>query len=147
MPRISGSIWINAPLPAVYEIAQNNQRFPDLMEDLEALQVLSNEGGTVVSLWSARISAFRMKVRWKQEDVWDDEAKTCRFRQIEGDFDLMEGEWRFVQESGGTRFHSTLEYEFRIPGLGALAGTVIQGLIKKNLEATMAAIGREAEAL
>jgi ribosome-associated toxin RatA of RatAB toxin-antitoxin module len=145
MPSVNSSLWINAALPTVYEVAQDIERFPDLMEDLEALQVLSREGGAAVSLWSARISAFRMKVRWKQEDVWDDEARTCRFRQIEGDFDFMRGEWRFVQDSGGTRFHSSLEYEFRVPGLGSLAGSVIQGLIKKNLEAAMAAIGRAAE--
>ncbi len=145
MPEITSELWINAPLQKVYAAAQENERFPETMEDLSSLRVVERDGDRVVSEWVGVVSAFRLKIRWTQEDVWSDEAKTCTFRQISGDFDSMEGEWRFVEEEGKTLFSSTVRYEYSVPGLGQLAARVIQGLMSKNLDATLAAIGRAAE--
>lgn len=146
MPEITSELWINAPLQKVYAAAQENERFPEIMEDLSSLNILEKDGNRVVSEWVGVVSAFRLKIRWTQEDVWDDEAKTCTFRQLSGDFDSMEGEWRFVEEDGKTLFSSSVRYEYSVPGLGQLASKVIQGLMSKNLDATLAAIGRAAEA-
>jgi ribosome-associated toxin RatA of RatAB toxin-antitoxin module len=100
----------------------------------------------VVSDYVGIVSAFRLKVRWQQEDVWDDQARTCAFRQLKGDYDQFEGIWTFREEEGGTRFDSSLTYEYVVPGLGAMVGKVIQGLVQKNSDAVLEAIKRRAEA-
>jgi len=84
-------------------------------------------------------------VRWRQEDVWDDAAHRCSFRQISGDYDKMEGWWLFAEEKGGTRFDSFLEYEYNVPTLGPLVKKVIHGIVTKNLENLQAAIKGRAE--
>ena len=145
MPTVETTTWIDAPLNKVYAIAQKNEDFPDFMKDVLSLKVESSEGGRVVSDWVGLVSAFGLKVRWKQEDVWDDGAHLCRFRQLAGDYDKLEGEWKFAEENGGTRFDSVVDYEYNVPTIGALIKKVIHGLVVKNLDDTLAAIKSRAE--
>lgn len=146
MPTVTTSVFINAPLAKVYAIAQDYDAFPEFMEDVESLRVLERDSGRVVSEWVGRVPAFGLKVRWTQEDHWDDAQLASAFKMLKGDYDKMEGSWRFTEENGGTRFDSVLEYEYVVPGLGPLVGKVIYGLVVKNMEGVLDAIRRRAEA-
>ncbi len=145
MPTVETTTWINAPIEIVYEIAKDNRSFPEFMKDLDSLTVVSEEGNVIVSDYVGVVSAFNLKVKWQQEDVWDDTAKTCTFRQIKGDYDSMSGLWSFREENGGTRFESTMDYEYSVPGLGPMVGKVIFGLVKKNVQDILDAIRDRAE--
>ncbi|MBW7927909.1 MAG: SRPBCC family protein [Fimbriimonadaceae bacterium] len=145
MPTIRCTTWVNAPLAHVVEIAQDNASFPEFMQDVKSLDIVEREGGRVVSDWVGMIPQFMLKVRWRQEDVWDLEANTCTFRQLEGDYDSMSGEWRFTEENGGTRFDSIVDYEYRVPGLGPLVAKVVQKIVQANLDNVLEAIKRRAE--
>lgn len=146
MPTVESSVWINAPLDRVYAIAKDNRSFPEFMKDLDSLTVIEEDGSRVVSDYVGTISAFAMKVRWKQEDVWDDAQHLCTFKQIEGDYDRMDGTWKFAEFNGGTQFDSVLDYEYRVPGLGNLVNKVVFGLVKQNVDAILEAIKARAEA-
>ena len=146
MSTVETSVWINAPLSKVYEIAKDNRSFPEFMKDVQSINVIE-EGpeGRVVSDWVGLISAFNIKVRWQQEDVWDDAARTCKFRQLKGDYDQMEGIWTFVEENGGVRLTTNLEYEYNVPTLGPLVKKVVHHLVVQNLESMNAAFKSRAE--
>lgn len=146
MPTVETTIWIDASLERTYEIAKDNRSFPEFMKDVKSLEIVEEDGPRIVSDWVGIVPNFMVKVRWRQEDVWDDMAHTCTFRQIEGDYDKMEGTWRFAPEDGGTRFASRLEYEYTVPTLGPLVKKVIHGIVTKNLENVLAAIKQRAEA-
>ena len=145
MPTVESTIWIKAPLSKVYAIAQDNSAFPEFMKDVKSLDVVEKEGNRVVSDYVGIVSAFNLKVRWRQEDVWDDDAKTCVFRQLSGDYDRLDGEWRFLEENGGVRFNSVVNYEYKVPGLGALVAKVIHSLVVQNVEGILKAIKDRAE--
>jgi uncharacterized membrane protein len=145
MPTVQTTVWIDAPLERVYAIAKDNRSFPEFMDDVRSLTVIKEDGPLVVSDWVGVVTAFRREVRWRQEDRWDDEARTCAFRQLQGDYDKLEGEWRFTEERGGTRFSSSLEYEYKVPGLGALVNRVIHAIVVKNMEGVLGAIKTRAE--
>lgn len=145
MPTVNTSVWIDATPEQVYAIARDNRSFPEFMEDVESLTILSEEGDTIVSEWVGKIPAFGLKVRWTQEDIWEPEAKTCRFKQVKGDYDSMEGVWTLKAENNGTRFDSELNYEYSVPGLGPLVGKVIYGLVVKNMDGVLGAIKKRAE--
>ncbi len=146
MPTVHTSVWIAAPREKVYAISKDNSSFPEFMKDVQSLTVVEQEGARVVSEYVATVSSFGLKVRWTQEDVWDDEAFTCAFRQIEGDYDLMQGIWRYTEENGGTRFDSDMEYEYVVPGLGPLVKKVVHSLVGKNVQGILDAIKARAEA-
>lgn len=146
MPNVQTTTWIDAPIATVYEIAKNNQEFPEFMDDVLSLTIVEQEGGRIVSDWVGVVSAFARKVRWTQEDLWDDEARTCHFKQLKGDYDELSGVWTFSEENGGTRFDSSVDYEYKVPGLGQLVNKVVHNLVVKNLEGVLQAIKERAEA-
>jgi uncharacterized membrane protein len=147
MPKVETTLHINAPLEKVYRIAKDNRAFPEFMQEVQSLTVVEEDGGRVVSDWVGVVPQFRLKVRWRQEDLWDDSAHTCRFRQLSGDYDKLEGIWEFSEEGDGTRFLSSLEYEYNVPTLGPLVKKVIHNIVVKNVENGMQAIKARAEGL
>lgn len=145
MPTVETSVWIQAPLSVVYEIAKDNRSFPEYMNDVKSLEIVESGGNRIVSDWVGLIPTFGLKVRWRQEDEWDDDSHTCRFRQVKGDYDKLEGTWTFADENGGTRFDSSLEYEYVVPGLGPLVKKVVHGIVVKNMDGVLGAIKARAE--
>ncbi|BBO23625.1 MAG: hypothetical protein HND43_05975 [Armatimonadetes bacterium] len=145
MPTVETSVWIDAPLARVYEIAKDNASFPEFMSDVKSLEIVETEGSRVVSDWVGIVPQFLLKVRWRQEDIWDDEAHVCKFRQLSGDYDQLEGSWSFGEENGGTRFDSVVEYEYNVPTLGPLVRKVVHSIVVKNMDNVLGAIKKRAE--
>jgi uncharacterized membrane protein len=145
MPTVETSVWVDAPLTHTFAVARDNESFPEFMEDVKSLEIVERDGGRIVSDWVGVVPTFGLKVRWRQEDVWDDSTHTCTFRQVEGDYDRLDGTWRFSEENGGTRFDSSLEYEYVVPGLGPLVKRVIHGIVVKNMDGVLRAIKSRAE--
>lgn len=145
MPTVNSTIFIQAPLEKVYAISKDNSRFPEFMKDVQSLIVVESDGQRIVSDYVGIVSAFGLKVKWRQEDVWDDDQHLCTFRQLTGDYDKLEGTWKFTEEKGGTRFDSFLDYDYQVPGVGVLVGKVIHGLVVKNIEGVLQAIKDRSE--
>ena len=145
MPQVETTVWINAPLDRVYAIAKDNRSFPDFMKDVESVTILEQEGNRVLADWVGLIPQFMLKVRWQQEEVWDDATTSSKFHQIKGDYDKLEGTWKFETKDGGTQFSQALDYEYEVPTLGPLVRKVILSIVKKNLENINQAIKQRAE--
>ena len=146
MPNVETSIWINAPIATVYAIAKDSEKYPEYMKAVESLTVTERNDSRVVAEWVGLITQFNLKVRWTQEEVWDDANTRSVFRQLKGDYDKMEGTWVFTEENGGTLFAQTLDYEYNVPTLGPLVKKLVLHLVKSQLEAAGEAIKNRAEA-
>ena len=145
MPTVETSTLIQAPLEHVYAIAKDNERFPEFMKDVKSLTIVESDGNRIVSDWVGLVPQFMLKVRWRQEDVWDDASHRCEFRQLQGDYDRLDGVWTFREENGGTRFDSAVNYEYNVPTLGALVRKVIHSIVVKNMEGVLESIKKRAE--
>lgn len=145
MPTVETTIWINAPLAKVYEIAKQSESYPEYMSDVQSVTPVERDGNRLVADWVGLVPQFLLKVRWRQEEVWDDATTSSTFRQLEGDYDKMEGRWVFLEENGGTRFSQVLEYDYNVPTLGPLVKKVIFGIVRKNLENIGDSIKKRAE--
>lgn len=145
MPTVDTTVQINAPLSRVYEIAKDSRSFPEFMKDVVSVTPVESEANRFVSDWVGLIPQFRLKVRWRQEDLWDDSSHVCHFKQLQGDYDMLEGVWTFKDQDGGTRFDQHLDYEYNVPTLGPLLKKVIYTIVVKNLEGVSAAIKARAE--
>jgi ribosome-associated toxin RatA of RatAB toxin-antitoxin module len=145
MPQVEVELVANAPLDKVYGIAKEIERFPDWMPDVESITVLSRQGGTVTSRWVGVVQEFKRKIRWTEEDTWDDSQRKVVFRATEGDWDVYEGEWSFFPEEDKTRMHMRLNYEFNVPLIGPLIKGILKKLIEKNSRQMLQALARQAE--
>jgi len=145
MARVEASTLIRAPLEAVYAVAKRVEDFPRFMPDLERVTVLERAGGVPTATeWVGVVEGRR--IRWIEEDAWDDARHICRFRQRDGDFERYEGEWSFVPEADGTRTAITVDFEFGIPLIGALLSQLLRIKMKENLDGMLGALQGQLEA-
>ncbi len=144
MARVEGALLIRAPLEAVYGLAKRVEDFPRFMPDLERITVLERRGAVPsVTEWVGLVEGRR--IRWVEEDAWDDVQHLCQFRQREGDFERYEGTWTFTPEDGGTRTTIVVDFEFDIPLIGGLLSQLLRVKMKENLEKMLAALQEQLE--
>ena len=147
MPTVQTTAWFNAPLEKVYEIAKDSEKYPEYMKDVQSLTPVEREGNRFVADWVGIVPSFLLKVRWRQEEIWDDATHSSQFKQLKGDYDKLEGSWTFKEENGGTRFDQYLEYEYNVPTLGPLVKKVIHTIVVKNLENINEAFAKRVESV
>lgn len=147
MPAIQSSIEIDGPVDTVYALAKDVETFPQFMPDLKSVRVIerSDDGSRVVSEWAGTVKEFKTTVRWTEEDIWDDRAKTCVFSLVKGDYSKYSGEWRFIDLGGRTRFESEIDFEYDVPLIGALIKGIIARKMKENLDNMLSAIKERVE--
>ncbi len=143
MAQVQASTIIRAPLDEVYRVAKDVERFPEFMPDVKSVRVLERTDGGTLTEWVGLVQG--RKIRWIEDDVWDDTAHLCRFRQTEGDFTKYEGTWGFEATPEGTRTTLVLEYEMDLPLAGALLSNLLRVLVRKNLESMLAALKGQLE--
>jgi ribosome-associated toxin RatA of RatAB toxin-antitoxin module len=147
MPEITNQIEIAADPETVYRVAREPERFPDFMPDVKSVTVVerSADGNRQVVEWVGSIPQFHLTVKWTEEDLWDDAARTCTFRQVRGEFKQYEGIWRFDAAPAGTLFESVLQYEIEIPLVGKLIQAVIRKIMLDNVQRLQEALKRRCE--
>jgi ribosome-associated toxin RatA of RatAB toxin-antitoxin module len=145
MARVEGTVLIQASLDSVYSLAKRVEDFPRFMPDLERITVLERNGELpTLTEWVGVVEGRR--IRWIEEDAWDDAQHLCRFRQREGDFDRYEGTWHFTPEADGTRTSIVVDFEFDIPLIGGLLSQLLRVKMKENLERMLIALREQLEA-
>lgn len=135
MPEVRAERFIPAPPEKVYALAKDLEGLKPYLKEVESLKVLAQEGNRTRSEWVA--VAMGKKVRWLEEEEWDDQNLKNRFFSPEGDFDRYEGTWVFQPEGEGTRVVLTLTYELTIPIFGGLLQKLVQKLMQENVESLL----------
>ncbi len=138
---------IAAPLEHVYSVAKNIETFASFIPDVESINIVDRDDSTgrVVADWVGLIPEFKQKIRWTEEDIWDDAAHTCNFRQLKGEYKVFEGVWVFEEVEEGTVFKSTLNYDLEIPLIGAIIKKLVAKKVHDNISQILSAIKERAE--
>lgn len=146
MPKVNAQITIDAPVATVYDIARDIEAFPEFMEDVESVEILEQTPERQVSRWGSVIKEFNRTINWTEEDYWDEEARTCRWEQTEGDFSKYEGTWEFLAEGeDATVAKLEIDYEYNVPLIGALIQSLVKKKMQGNVDSMLAAIKDRAE--
>ena len=147
MPTVESSVFINAPVEKVFALARDIESFPQFFPDLKKVTVLerSPDGSRVVGEFVGYIKDFRITIKWVEEDLWDEQEKTCRFSLVRGDFKSYSGTWKFEPEGGGTKYTSVIDFEYNIPLIGPIIKSLVARLMKQNVDNMLNAIRRKAE--
>ena len=145
MPTVESEIIIERPVAEVYALAQDIERFPEFMADVQSVEILEDDPPRRVSRWTSVIKEFNRTIAWTEEDYWDDAAHLCTFTQLEGDFSEYSGRWQFVEVPEGTDVRLQVQYDYAIPLIGALIKNLLRKKMKQNTDAMLAALKEEAE--
>ncbi|HUA10068.1 MAG TPA: SRPBCC family protein [Candidatus Acidoferrales bacterium] len=143
MPYVESRIAIAAPARAVYELAKDQERFPEFMPDVETVQVIERHSDRVISRWKTLVE--EAPIEWTEEDRFDDGALRIDYALLEGDLDTFEGSWTFEERDGLTHVLLTVEYDFGVPTLAELIGPTLQKKVLENSEMMLNALKSQAE--
>jgi len=143
MPYVEATIAVNASASAVYELAKEQDRFPEFMPDVETVTVLERHPDRVLTKWKTLVE--EAPIEWIEEDRFNDDALRIEYKLLEGDLDTFEGAWTFDEVDGVTTVKLTVEYDFGVPTLAELIGPTLQKKVRENSEMMLAALKREAE--
>lgn len=143
MAQVTATTLIQAPLPEVYRVAKDIEKFPEFMPDVQSIRILDRAGSRITVEWVGLMQG--RKIRWVEEETWDDAAHRSTFRLVEGDFSKFEGSWSFAPVSDGTEAVLVLDYEMELPLAGALISNLLKVLVRKNLESMLASLKRQLE--
>jgi ribosome-associated toxin RatA of RatAB toxin-antitoxin module len=143
MPSVEVSIVVDAPARLVYELAKDQERFPEFMPDVESVKIIERSADRVVSRWKTLVE--EAPIEWTEEDIFDDAALSLTYRLLEGDLDKFEGSWSFVDGDGRTSVTLIVDYDFGVPTLAELIGPTLHKKVKENAEMMLAGLKREAE--
>ena len=143
MPYVESKIAIEAPAARVYELAKEQEHFPDFMPDVETVTILERRPGGVISRWKTLVE--EAPIEWTEEDRFDDAALRIDYKLIEGDLDKFEGAWTFEFRDGATHVVLGVDYDFGVPTLAELIGPTLERKVRENSEMMLAALKRQAE--
>jgi ribosome-associated toxin RatA of RatAB toxin-antitoxin module len=141
---VTTAIVVDAPARDVYELAKDQERFPDFMPDVDTVTVVERHADRVLSRWKTLIEDA--PIEWLEEDRFDDAATRIDYRLLEGDLDQFEGSWRFESTPDGTLVTLDVTYDFGVPALAELIGPTLEKKVRENADMMLAALKREAEA-
>lgn len=134
MPKIETEIVIAAPLEAVYAVAKDIERFPEFLPDVESVVIIERSAGGFISDWVGVVEKLNRKIKWREQDEWDDTTHICRFYALGGDWEKYDGIWTFTETDGGVKMHMELECEVNVPLIGAIIKALIGKLAKANVD-------------
>ncbi len=143
MPFVEAEITIDAAAREVYELAKEQERFPEFMPDVEAVTVLERGAGRMVTRWKTLVE--EAPIEWTEEDRFDDAALRVDYKLIEGDLDTFEGTWTFEDRDGAAYVKLGVEFDFGVPTLAELIGPTLARKVRENSEMMLAGLKREAE--
>ena len=143
MPYVETAIAIAAPARVVYELAKDQERFPEFMPDVETVTVVERRPGGAISRWKTLVE--EAPIEWTEQDVFDDDALRIDYKLLEGDLDKFEGAWTFEERDGVTHVLLGVDYDFGVPTLAELIGPTLQKKVRENSEMMLAALKRYAE--
>jgi coenzyme Q-binding protein COQ10 len=144
VPYVATSIVIDAPAALIYELAKDQERFPQFMPDVESVTVVERHDDRVLTRWKTLIEDA--PIEWLEEDRFDDAALRIDYKLLEGDLDTFEGVWTFVLDPGGTLVTLDVTYDFGVPTLAELIGPTLEKKVRENAEMMLAALKTESEA-
>lgn len=143
MPFVNATIVVDAPARDVYDLAKDQERFPDFMPDVELVTVLERDGARTISKWKTLVEDA--PIEWIEEDLFDDARLRVDYKLLEGDLDTFEGAWTFEERDGRTYVSLGVEYDFGVPTLAELIGPTLHKKVEENSAMMLAALKREAE--
>ena len=143
MPYVETSIEVAASAKTVYELAKEQERFPEFMPDVESVEVLERHPDRVITRWKSLVE--EAPIEWTEEDRFDDETPRIDYKLLEGDLDKFEGSWTFAERDGKTHVVLGVDYDFGVPTLAELIGPTLQRKVQENSEMMLRALKAEAE--
>jgi uncharacterized membrane protein len=130
---VQGVVDIAAPAEVIWGVVTDCEHAPQMSPNLKSCRVLQRGPD---GRWETREQVTKAGVLPSLRNVMRadyDRPRSIRFRRVDGDLRVLEGEWRLTPRAGGVRvtYESRIAPPFKIPG--ALARMALRREVPLNL--------------
>ena len=92
MPLVEVAEVIPAPVQRVWDVVNDVESYPRLMEHVQSLQVLERGPAYRLTEWVCDLKGCVM--RWVEREEFDRDTYRVEYHQLEGDLAAFEGFWQ-----------------------------------------------------
>ena len=142
MPSVEVSIVVDAPARDVYELAKDQERFPDFMPDVESVNIVERAGDRIVSRWKTLSKKRRSSGPRKTFSTTTASRSTTSCSKA---ISTRSREPGVRDGDGRTTVTLVVDYDFGVPTLAELIGPTLHKKVKENAEMMLAGLKKEAE--
>ncbi len=144
MPDVQIERAVNAPLEQVWRAVTDVERYPESMESVRSVRITSVESPERRRIaWSVSLKGSILE--WEEDEQLDHDAHTVEFRQLAGDMEWLEGDWRLIS-TGPATTHVRLQvsFEIGIPLLAEMLNPVAERSFHENCDEMIRGVEHEA---
>jgi len=141
--RVMLSVVIKEKRRKIYDLVKHMEDFPQFMSYVKKLKIVERKKDKFVSNW--QITVDGISVRWQEEDLFDKQARTVRFRMLNGDFGGYQGEWILSDADGGTILSFSCIFNWGIAIAEKHVKAVLERKARRYIRGMLLAIKKRAE--
>jgi ribosome-associated toxin RatA of RatAB toxin-antitoxin module len=142
VPEVKIDITIQAPVDRVWTTVAEIERYQESMETVRSVKILEQHGEhRRRAAWSVLLKGSVLQ--WEEEEEIDPENRLVAFKQIRGDLEYFDGQWRLEELSPEkTRVIFEVAFEIGIPMLAEMLNPVAQRSLQENCTEMLRGIER-----
>jgi len=143
MPLVEVAEVIPAPVQRVWDVVNDVESYPRLMEHVQTLQVLERGPAYRLTEWVCDLKGCVM--RWVEREEFDRDHYRVEYHQLEGDLAAFEGFWQLEPLSdSSTRVTLSVLFDIGIPMLSEMLNPVAERAVRDNSRNMLLSISSEA---
>ena len=127
-----------------YTYLRDMEAFPNYMENVQQVTLTPKSGNQSIVEWETMVE--EAEFNWTQVNSYDESKRTIQFKLIEGDFDLLEGEWKVMEDSHKYFLSLELRYAIGLPVIEDVLGPILNEKMQSNSLSMLRSIKTRLEA-
>jgi ribosome-associated toxin RatA of RatAB toxin-antitoxin module len=145
MPLVEVTERVDAPIARVWEVVNDIESYPEMMEPVISIEVLDDGPDYRVARWEIELKGCVMG--WVERESVSSEQYRIDFQQAKGEGDLEEfdGYWQLSQLSeSSTSVTLSVHFEIGMPMLSEMLDPVAEQAIRDNSRSMLTALASHA---
>jgi ribosome-associated toxin RatA of RatAB toxin-antitoxin module len=133
MPRVEVNEHVAAPIEAVWDLINDVEAHPHLMQPVQSAEVLERDEAHRVVAWHVDLRGCAM--RWVEREEIHRDHWRIDYRQVAGDLEVFEGYWQLEPATDEqTLVTLVVIFDTGMPMLAEMLDPIAERAIRENSE-------------
>lgn len=143
MPLIEIAEVMQAPVERIWDVVNNVESYPRLMNHVRSLEVLERGPNYRLTAWTVDLMGCSM--RWVEREDINPEQYRIEYRQVKGDLAVFEGYWQLERLTDtSSRTILSVHFDIGIPMLSDMLNPVAEKTIRDNSQKMLRSLAEHA---
>ncbi|WP_405009710.1 type II toxin-antitoxin system RatA family toxin [Kitasatospora sp. NBC_01539] len=122
----------DADADTVFTRLADFERYPEFTDAVREVQVTHRDDGVIDSQWAVN---FRNGIlRWTENEIIDQAARSITFAQTTGDFASFDGTWQVEEHPDHVVIRFDAEFDLGMASLAAILDPIAERALVENLQ-------------